>query len=98
MRFTYLGTAASNAFPEAFCGCANCESARRLGGPSLRKRSAALVNDDLLIDLGPDIMAAAQMHGLALTRVQYCVQTHGHSDHLDPGHFLSRSPGYGVTD
>jgi hypothetical protein len=28
-----------------------------LGGPSLRKRSAALINDDLLIDLGPDIMS-----------------------------------------
>jgi phosphoribosyl 1,2-cyclic phosphate phosphodiesterase len=97
MRFTYLGTAAANAYPEAFCDCANCERARRLGGPSLRKRSAALVNDDLLIDLGPDIMASAQMHGLALTRVRYCLQTHGHADHLDTSHFLSRSPEYGVT-
>jgi phosphoribosyl 1,2-cyclic phosphate phosphodiesterase len=98
MRLTYLGTAAANAFPEAFCGCANCESARLLGGPSLRKRSAALINDDLLIDLGPDIMAAAQMHNLRLNRVSYCIQTHGHADHLDTSHFLSRSPGYGVTD
>ena len=98
MRFTYLGTAAANAFPEAFCGCGNCECARQLGGPSLRKRSAALINDDLLIDLGPDIMATAQMHGVRLNRVQYCLQTHGHADHLDTSHFLSRSPGYGVTD
>src|SRR5205085_4129153 len=84
-------------FPEAFCACANCQSARRLGGPSLRKRSAALINDDLLIDLGPDIMAASQMHNISLVNVQHCLQTHPHSDHLDPSHFESRSPGFGVV-
>jgi phosphoribosyl 1,2-cyclic phosphate phosphodiesterase len=93
---TFLGTAAANAFPEAFCRCANCEGARALGGPSQRKRSAALVGDEMLIDLGPDVMAAAQVHGRPLTSVRYCLQTHAHADHLDPSHFLSRSPGYGV--
>ena len=97
MKLTFLGTAAANAFPEAFCRCDNCEGARSLGGPSLRKRSAALINDDLLIDLGPDIMAAAQMHKCPLTKVRYCLQTHAHADHLDPSHFLSRSPGFGVV-
>ena len=97
MKLTFLGTAAANAFPEAFCACANCQSARRLGGPSLRKRSAALINADLLIDLGPDIMAASQMHGISLLNVQYCLQTHPHSDHLDLSHFESRSPGFGVV-
>jgi SAM-dependent methyltransferase len=44
----FLGTAAANAFPEAFCACANCQSGAAAGsGPSLRKRSAALINDDL---------------------------------------------------
>ncbi len=96
MKITFLGTAAANAYPEAFCQCDNCRQARRLGGPSLRKRSAALINDDLLIDLGPDIMAAAQTHNISLTGVRYCLQTHAHADHLDPSHLLSRSPGYGV--
>ncbi len=96
MKLTFLGTSAANAFPEAFCRCENCESARALGGRSLRKRSAALINDDLLIDLGPDIMVAAQMHNCPLTHVRYCLQTHAHADHLDPSHFLSRSPGFGV--
>jgi phosphoribosyl 1,2-cyclic phosphodiesterase len=59
MIITFLGTGAANAFPEAFCKCENCAQARMLGGPSLRKRSAALINDDLLIDLGPDIMSAS---------------------------------------
>ncbi len=97
MILTFLGTAAANAYPEAFCSCANCQRARTLGGHSLRKRSAALINDDLLIDLGPDIMSAANQHGRPLTGVRYCLQTHAHADHLDTSHFLSRSPGYGVA-
>jgi phosphoribosyl 1,2-cyclic phosphate phosphodiesterase len=96
MKVTFLGTAAANAFPEAFCKCNNCEQARLLGGFSLRKRSALFVNDDLLIDLGPDIMAASQIHSCSLTNVRYCLQTHPHADHLDLSHLLSRSPGYGV--
>jgi len=97
MIITFLGTAAANAYPEAFCRCYNCERARALGGPSLRKRSAALINDDLLIDLGPDIMTASFMHGRPLSRVRYCLQTHAHADHLDTSHFLSRSPEFGVV-
>jgi phosphoribosyl 1,2-cyclic phosphate phosphodiesterase len=64
----------------------------------LRKRSALLIDDDFLIDLGPDIMAAALMHGLSLARLRYCIQTHEHDDHLDPAHFGSRSPLCGVPD
>jgi phosphoribosyl 1,2-cyclic phosphate phosphodiesterase len=97
MIVTFLGTGAANAFPEAFCKCQNCAQARMLGGPSLRKRSAALINDDLLIDLGPDIMSASQIHGCPLEGVRYCLQTHPHADHLDLSHLLSRSPGYGVV-
>jgi phosphoribosyl 1,2-cyclic phosphate phosphodiesterase len=98
MVITFLGTSAANAFPEAFCRCHNCEQARALGGRSLRKRSAALINDDLLIDLGPDVMTASNLHGRPLCNVRYCLQTHAHADHLDTSHFLSRSPGYGVID
>ena len=97
MTITFLGTAAANAFPEAFCKCRNCAQARTLGGPSFRKRSAALINNDLLIDLGPDIMSASHMHGCSLAEVRYCLQTHPHADHLDLSHLLSRSPAYGVV-
>ena len=97
MIITLLGTSAANAYPEAFCRCKNCEQARILGGKSIRKRSAALINDDLLIDLGPDIMTASNIHNCSLSGVRYCLQTHAHADHLDTSHFLSRSPGYGVV-
>ena len=97
MRLTFLGTSAANAYPEAFCRCENCMKARQLGGKNLRKRSSALVNDDLLLDLGPDIMAASQIHNIPLVNVRYCLQTHPHADHYHLSHLLSRSPGFGVV-
>jgi phosphoribosyl 1,2-cyclic phosphate phosphodiesterase len=97
MKLTFLGTSAANAYPEPFCRCPNCVRARELGGRSLRKRSAALINDDLLIDLGPDIMTASHLLRVPLTSVRYCLQTHSHADHMDPSHLLSRSPGFGVV-
>ena len=30
MRITFLGTLAANAYPEAFCRCANCDEGRVL--------------------------------------------------------------------
>jgi phosphoribosyl 1,2-cyclic phosphate phosphodiesterase len=96
MHLTFLGTSAAEAYPNAFCGCSNCEQARALGGPNLRKRSCALIDDHLLIDLGPDLMAASTLHGRSLAGLRYCLQTHAHADHLDVAHFLVRSPEYGV--
>jgi phosphoribosyl 1,2-cyclic phosphate phosphodiesterase len=49
MRLTFLGTAASEGYPNAFCLCGNCERAHHLGEPSLRKRSAALIDDELMV-------------------------------------------------
>lgn len=91
MQLQFLGTAASEGFPDAFCVCDNCNAARTAGGHSLRKRSSVLIDGDLLIDLGPDLMAAAMQHGINLAGVRYCLQTHEHHDHLDPSHFHSRS-------
>ncbi len=96
MQLTFLGTSASEGFPNAFCHCENCTAARQAGGRSLRKRTSALINDDLLIDLGPDLMAAAQQHNVSLAKIEYCLQTHEHEDHLDPSHFNSRSASCGV--
>jgi phosphoribosyl 1,2-cyclic phosphate phosphodiesterase len=97
MEITFLGTAASEGYPVAFCSCANCARARELGGPNLRNRSAALVDGVLLLDLGPDVMAASLAHGVPLTDVRYCLLTHEHEDHLDASHLLSRSPLSGVA-
>jgi len=61
-------------------------------------RSAALVDDVLLLDLGPDVMSASLMHGISLAAVRWCLITHDHADHLDASHLSSRSPACGVVD
>jgi phosphoribosyl 1,2-cyclic phosphate phosphodiesterase len=96
MRITFLGTAASEGYPDAFCVCRNCEQARSLGGQSLRKRCSALIDNQLLIDLGPDLLAASMLHGVSLAGMRYCLQTHEHEDHLDPSNLLHRSQYCGV--
>ena len=98
MRAQFLGTAASEGYPDPFCDCANCQRARELGGSNLRKRCALLIDDELLIDLGPDLLAASQRHNIPLTRLRYCLQTHEHQDHLHTDFFLARSPYCGVHD
>jgi phosphoribosyl 1,2-cyclic phosphate phosphodiesterase len=82
MRLFFLGTAAAEGFPGIFCDCANCREARAQGGRSLRFRSGLLVNDDLLIDFGPDLGPAAQKFNLTLARVSTGLVTHAHSDHF----------------
>lgn len=98
MRAQFLGTAAAEGYPDPFCNCDNCRRAQALGGPNLRKRSALLLDGELLIDLGPDVLVAAQQHAIALHPVRYCLQTHEHDDHLHPALLVARSPYCGVHD
>src|SRR5699024_10320179 len=63
MRVEFLGTAAAEAFPDPFCDCDYCEASRIAGGKRLRLRASALINDDLIIDLGPDLHVAAFRRG-----------------------------------
>jgi phosphoribosyl 1,2-cyclic phosphodiesterase len=97
VQLLFLGTSASEGFPDAFCDCDSCGRARALGGPSLRKRSSVLIDGRLLIDLGPDLMVASMVHGVSLAKVDLCLQTHEHADHLDPTNFLHRSRFCGVS-
>jgi phosphoribosyl 1,2-cyclic phosphate phosphodiesterase len=94
VKLTLLGTGASEGYPVPFCACANCEGARREGGRALRKRAHALVDDELLIDLCPDLISSCQQHGVSVVR--YVLQTHEHDDHLDPILLTLRTPHYGV--
>jgi len=90
MIVTFLGTSAAHPIPDPLCECSNCRQARQLGGANIRKRPSLLVNDDLLIDPGPDVMAASQQYGVPLAAVRFCLVTHAHGDHLDVVHLLSR--------
>lgn len=98
MRITFLGTSAATSCPLPFCQCKVCTQARRLGGRDFRKRSSVLINDDLLIDFGPDIMTSSFMHGVQIDRVRYWLQTHSHSDHFDASHLITRMSEYRVEN
>jgi phosphoribosyl 1,2-cyclic phosphate phosphodiesterase len=98
MKVTFLGTGAATSYPLPFCRCKNCEQARAIGGPSLRKRSSLLINNGLLIDMGPDIMASSFDYNCNISNVRYCLLTHAHSDHLDISHLLTRPAWMAAVD
>ena len=98
MQLTFLGTGAATSAPLAFCRCPSCTAARRLGGKNIRRRSSLLINDDLLIDLGPDSVQAMLAFGKDPTAVRTILFTHAHSDHFDPGHFVTRWTEYACED
>ncbi len=96
MQLTFLGTAAAEGYPAIWCRCERCVVARARGGPNLRFRSSVLVNDDLLVDPGPDLVAASIRLGLDLANVQGVLITHLHDDHVDPTALYWRAPGFAV--
>lgn len=98
MVITFLGTAAATSYPLVFCRCDYCNQARELGGKDFRKRSSVIINEDLLVDMGPDIMSASFMHNKSMVNIRYCLQTHSHSDHFDASHFTTRMPEYMGVD
>ena len=92
MRVLFLGTGAAEGYPAVFCECAHCTTARARGGRNLRRRSALLVNDDLLIDMGPDLVASMHATGANLGRVATMLITHSHGDHFHlPNLYMRRS-------
>ncbi len=97
MTLTILGTAAAEAIPDPFCSCRVCEVARREGGPHIRARATALVNDDLLIDLGPDLLTSANAARKYLGNLKGLLVTHQHSDHWLPQNLYWRKPGFTPT-
>ena len=98
MKITFLGTAAATACPLVFCRCPVCQAAWNRGGKDFRRRSSVLIGDDLLIDLGPDVMSSAFAFGADVSRVRFWLQTHSHSDHFDAGHLITRIADYATAD
>ena len=97
MRIQYLGTAASEGWPALFCNCPICREAAARGGRDHRMRSCALVDDDLLLDVSPDIYGAVQKLGVNLSAVRHAAITHGHSDHFNVHQLHWYAPNFNKT-
>lgn len=82
MNFKYLGTAAAEAWPALFCQCEACKKAARLGGKNIRRRSGAVVDQKVLIDLPPDLYAHKLLNNLDLGNINHIFITHAHADHF----------------
>jgi phosphoribosyl 1,2-cyclic phosphodiesterase len=98
MKLRFLGTSAAGGFPNPHCACANCVAALQEGGKSIRFQSSALVDDALLIDLGPDVTGAVARQGIDLTGVRWVLQTHPHEDHLLPLQAIARGASWAAQD
>ncbi len=95
MKIRFLGTAAAEGIPALWCECEVCRQAHRLGGRALRRRCSYRIDDDTLIDFGPDAFWQSVEFGTDLTRIRRIIFTHPHSDHLNPIDLLwRRSPWY----
>jgi phosphoribosyl 1,2-cyclic phosphate phosphodiesterase len=97
LRILFLGTGAAEGIPSPYCECPTCTHARQAGGHNVRMRTATLVNDDLLLDFGPDLVAATQRFGARLSHLETVLVTHAHGDHFLPSNLIWRGPGFCPT-
>ncbi|WP_040799655.1 bifunctional adenosylcobinamide kinase/adenosylcobinamide-phosphate guanylyltransferase [Nocardia higoensis] len=89
MEIVLLGTGAADGWPSPFCRCASCRDAAARA--QIRGQTAALVDDVLLLDCGPEAPRAAVRLGRTLADVRHILLTHAHPDHLGPQALLFRS-------
>ncbi len=89
MEVLLLGTSGGPGWPNPHCRCPSCQHARSTG--VFREPTAALVDGQVLLDLGPSVGRAAHRAGVDLAEVSAVLVTHAHSDHLDPSLLLYRS-------
>lgn len=83
MKVHFLGTAAAEGFPNAFCRCEPCLKARELGGKNIRTRSSAIIDDVIKFDYSPDSYMQALRDNIDLGAVEHLLVTHTHSDHYN---------------
>lgn len=98
MKLRFLGTSAAGGFPNPHCRCENCVAAREAGGKSIRMMCSAIIDNDLLIDLGPEVSGACLRFGIDLADLRWVLQTHSHGDHLLPLHASARSSSWAAQD
>lgn len=96
MKVHFIGSGAAPSMPVPFCICDSCSLARERGGKNLRRRSSLLVDNEILLDLGPDTATGGMEQGIALDAVRMCLLTHPHDDHIDPEFLISRHSEWGT--
>ena len=94
MKLQFLGTSAGECYPALWCECAYCRYAREHGGRNVRLNSCAVLDDDVLIDMGATCFSAALTYGADILHRDKLFVTHDHMDHFFPQHLVWRSEPY----
>lgn len=81
MKILYMGTAAAEGFPAAFCNCDACKRAINEGGKNIRTRSQIAIDEDVLIDFPMDTYMHKLRYSRDLSAVRDVFITHSHMDH-----------------
>lgn len=89
VKVRLLGTGSADGWPNPWCSCASCAWARQ--AEQLRTHTSVLVDDELLLDFGPDVPRAASRLGLSLGGVRWLLLGHGHPDHSSPPALMWRN-------
>ncbi len=83
MKVRLLGTGAADGIPSLFGGGPANEYARTHGGKDIRTRAAALLDENIKIDFGPDTLSQVHRERLNPEDWSAVVFTHSDDDHLD---------------
>lgn len=94
MKIQYWGTAAAEGVPGIFCCCDTCRAARLKKGRCIRTRSQLLINDDLLVDFGPETYMHSLQYDFDLSGLEHVIITHPHEDHFYPVEIAHRMQTY----
>ena len=90
MKIKFLGTSAGWPLPRLGCQDKICVST---DPKDTRTRSQALVNDKLLLDIGPDTYQHLKTPGVDPIKIKYAAISHEHPDHVfglwDAGHIYN---------
>ncbi len=92
MEVRLLGTGSADGWPNPFCTCGSCEAQRAAG--IVRGQTSALLRTSagaVLVDPGPEVLAAATRQGESLADLRAVLVTHAHADHFGPQLLLFRS-------
>lgn len=77
MVIKFLGTSSVKSIPRENCQCDQCQSSNP---KDCRTRSALLINNQILVDCGPDIIKQLEREGIE--QISDLFLTHLHDDHI----------------
>lgn len=90
MKIKFLGTSSGWPLPRLGCTCSICKSK---DPKDKRLRPSLLFDDEVLLDISPDIYHQIQNFNIDPTKIKYIILTHAHDDHImglyDLGHIYN---------